>query len=209
MRAEKLGTDIRQEQIAQAAIDLVAAQGMKGLSVARVARRVGVVPSAIYRHYRGKDEMLDAVLDLIQQRLLANVKAVCAATPQPLDRLRLLLSEHVRLLRENKGIPRVVFSQELHNGHSTRKSRLYEIISEYLRQISQIVHQGQKQGQVRSDLPPETVSMMFLGIVQPAALLWDLSGGDFDVTRHADRAWQVFSDTIRNRKQTDREGALV
>jgi AcrR family transcriptional regulator len=197
MRAAKVHTQIRQEQIAKAAMDLVAAHGMKGLNVARVARRVGVVPAAIYRHYQGKDEMLDAVLDLIRERLLANVKAVCEESVEPVDRLHRLLARHLRLLRENKGIPRVVFSQELHTGDSTRKSRLYEIIGEYLRQVAEIVRQGQQQGQVRSDFTPEAVSMMLLGIVQPAALLWDLSDGDFDVTTHAERVWQILDAALR------------
>src|SRR5512140_198989 len=101
-RAAKVHTEFRQEQIAEAALRLVAGQGMKGLSVARVARRVGVVPSAIYRHYNSKDEVLDAVLDLIRGRLLANVKAVCEASTEALDRLHRLLARHVRLLCENQ-----------------------------------------------------------------------------------------------------------
>lgn len=197
MRAEKLDTQVRQEQIAEAALALVASQGLKGLSVARVARRVGVVPSAIYRHYKSKDEVLDAVLDLIRDRLLANVASVCKESDEALDRLHRLLIRHVRLLRENRGIPRVVFSQELHNGDSGRKARMYETIGEYLGQVAEIVRQGQQNGQVRSNLTAEAVSMMFLGIVQPAALLWDLSDGDFDVTRHAERAWQILEMAIR------------
>ena len=43
--AKKLGTEIRQEQIAEAALELVASQGVRRLSVAAVARRVGLVPS--------------------------------------------------------------------------------------------------------------------------------------------------------------------
>jgi hypothetical protein len=40
---------------------------------------------------------------------------------------------------------------------------------------------------------------MFLGLVQPAAILWQLSDGGIDVTKHAERAWQIFSDAIRAR----------
>lgn len=207
MSAEKLDTQVRQEQIAAAALGLVASQGMKGLSVARVARRVGVVPSAIYRHYSSKDEVLDAVLDLIRDRLLANVAAACNESDEALDRLHLLLIRHVRLLRENQGIPRVVFSQELHNGHSGRKARMYETIRQYLGQVAEIVRQGQQNGQVRSDFTAEAVSMMFLGIVQPAALLWDLSDGDFDVTRHAERAWQILEMAILPVKQEKANGS--
>lgn len=74
MATEKLNTQVRKEQIAQAALELVAAGGLMKLSVAAVARRVGLVPSALYRHFKGKDEVLDAALGLIQDKLLGNVR---------------------------------------------------------------------------------------------------------------------------------------
>ena len=73
MGTEKLDTEVRQEQLAQAALSLITTQGPKSLSVARVARRVGLVPSAVYRHFESKDELLDAVLEMIRERLNANV----------------------------------------------------------------------------------------------------------------------------------------
>ena len=73
MAEEKLDTQVRRQQIAEAALELVANRGLRGLSVAAVARRVGLVPSGIYRHFKNKGEILDAVLDRVEARLLANV----------------------------------------------------------------------------------------------------------------------------------------
>ena len=73
MSAEKLETDVRQDQIAQAALNVISSHGLKALSVARVARQVGLVTSAIYRHFHSKDAVLDAVLGLIGDRLRENV----------------------------------------------------------------------------------------------------------------------------------------
>ncbi len=81
MSEEKLDTQIRREQIAEAALQLVASQGLRRLSVAAVARRVGLVPSGIYRHFRSKDEILSAVLERIEQRLLENVRAAQGKPP--------------------------------------------------------------------------------------------------------------------------------
>jgi hypothetical protein len=40
---------------------------------------------------------------------------------------------------------------------------------------------------------------MFLGLIQPAALLWHLSEGEFDVTQHVEKAWNLLSETLRHR----------
>ena len=81
MADAKLKPKIRREQIAEAALGLVAGEGLKRLSIAAVARRVGLVPSGIYRHFRSKDEVLDAVLDLLEKKLRAIVEAAWAEEP--------------------------------------------------------------------------------------------------------------------------------
>ena len=196
MGTEKLDTEIRQGQIAEAALSLVARHGMKGLSVAGVARQVGLVPSAIYRHFKSKSQILDAVLDLLRDKLLGNVKSARGRAPDPLERLRWLLVLHVRLIREYQAIPRILFSEEVYGGNQARKAKLHSIFTTYLEEVAAIVRQGQKEHRIRPDLNPGTVSLMFIGLFQPSAVLWHLSDGGFDVTRHAERAWKIFSEAI-------------
>jgi len=197
MSTEKLHTEIRQEQIAQAALSLVSSQGLKRLSVANVARRVGIVPSGLYRHFHNKDGIIDSVLELIQKMLQANVRTACQETSDPLEQLRRLLNYHIRMIRENQGIPRIIFSQDVYSEHPERETKVYGAIKEYLHQVGDIIRHGQKRGQVRTDLDPETVSLMFLGMIQPAAILWHLSHGGFDVTKHGEKAWKIFSQAIQ------------
>jgi len=196
MALEKLNSEVRQEQYAQAALGLVAAGGLKSLSVARLARRVGLVPSALYRHYPGKDALVEAVIRLIGERLHTNVTRVLEQTPDALERLRRLLMAHVRVIRENEGIIRIIFSDELHNGRPERKAQVWEMVSGYLKRVAEIVAQGQSQGQIRPDVDPDIASAMFLGLIQPAAILWHVSSGEFDVTRHVQKAWPMFSRAI-------------
>lgn len=197
MRAKKTNTEVRRKQVAEVALRLVAQHGMKGLNIAGVARRVGFAPSAVYRHFKGKDEVLNVVLDAIQARLLGNVKAVCEETTDPLERLHCLLRRHARLICENEALPRIVFSEEVYSGHASRQARLCAIINSYLGKVGAIIRDGQRRGQLRSGVSPHTLSVMFLGLIQPAAILWHVSGGRFDVIKQTERAWQIFSKTIR------------
>lgn len=198
MAREKLDTEVRQEQILEAALDVVSRQGMKGLNLGAVARRVGLVPSALYRHFENKDSIIDALLTLIESRLLSNVTVVRQKTKDPLLALELLLREHVRLIRENAGIPRVVFSEEVYGANSQRKTQVYELLQKYLGSVAGLFNEAQKYGLVRTDLSPDELSVMFLGLVQPAAILWHVSDGGFDVTRQAEKAWRVFREAVRN-----------
>jgi hypothetical protein len=61
------------------------------------------------------------------------------------------------------------------------------------------VRQGQRAGRIRCDVRPDTLALMFLGLIQLTAFLWHISGGELDVATHSDEAWQVFSQAIASR----------
>ena len=197
LRAEKLESRVRRQQIAQAALDLAATGGLRRLRVGAVARRVGLSTSALYRHFPSKERMVDAALDLIEERLQANVEAVIAETGDPLERLRQLALRHARLIRENQAIPRVFFSDEVFAGVPARRARVYGLVTRYLGHVAQMVREGQERGQIRREVDPATASRLFLGMVVPGAILWHMSDGSFDVTRHVRDTWPLYHQALR------------
>lgn len=205
MSAEKHRTEVRQNEIARAALDLISRRGMKGLRVAAVAKKVGLVPSGIYRHYRNKDEVLDAILDYIHHRLNANVRATSRVEGNALTRLHALLMKHIALIRENEAIPFVIFSAEVYTESPRRRLKLRGIIESYLSQVADLVETGQQEKTVRTDLVPGTVAMLFLGLIQPSTILWHLSAGQYDVTAQAEAAWPMFCRAIQSENTTERK----
>ena len=196
MADEKLHSEIRREQIAEAVLSFVAAHGVGRLSMAQVARRVGLVPSGIYRHFKNKEEMILAALDRIEARLQANLLAAAEENSDPLEQLRGILIRHVRFIREGRAVPRIIFSDDAHSGHPARRQRVQQILETYLGRIAELVRRGQQDGKIRPDLDPATAATMLMGIVVPAGILWHLTEGGFDVTKHAERAWCILRRAI-------------
>lgn len=192
MADEKLDTQIRREQITEAALALVANNGVRRLSVAAVARRVGLVPSGIYRHFKSKDEILDAVLELLEKRVWDIVESAQQETDDPMERLRSVLRRHVRFIREGRAIPRIVFSDDVHSGHPERKAQVRRILTGYLSRVANLIQEAQATGLIRPEIDPQTAALMFFGIIMPAGIFWHLTDGGIDVTQHAERAWHLF-----------------
>jgi AcrR family transcriptional regulator len=197
MATEKLDTQVRREQIVQAALSLIGTHGLRRLSVASLARRIGLVPSALYRHFKGKDDVIEAVLQHIRDSLQENVRTARAETHDSLEQLRRLLMRHLAMVRDNAALPRIIFSEDVYAGRPARRARMFAGIRTYLDDVAAIVQQGQTDGQIRPDVDPQTVATLFLGLIQPGAILWHMSEGAFDVTRHAERGWRLLSDTLR------------
>ncbi len=193
----KLESRIRRDQIAEATLALVAERGLGELSVAAVARRVGLAPSALYRHYPGKEAVLDAVLERVRERLEGIVARAEAGPGDALAALRRLLDLHLALVRENRALFPVLVSDAFQSGAPARRRRVFAVMSAYLERVATLARRGQRYGAIRRDVPPRAVAMIFLGIVQPPAMLSTMSGGAFDPRRPSLAAWRRFEQTLR------------
>lgn len=193
VRAEKRKTEVRKEQIATAALRLVASQGMRALTLDRLASLVGLVPSAIYRHFRSKDDILGAVLELVETRFAANLREARESSQSSLEALRCLLQKHMGLVMEFQAIPRILFSEDVYSGNPERKNQLHGMVSAFLDALGAILEEGQSRGEIRGNLPAGSLAVMFLGLFQPSMFLWHLSGGEFDVVRQNEQSWRVFT----------------
>lgn len=196
MRAARMEGEARRDQIAQAVLAIAAEHGVSALSVAAVAHRVGVAPSALYRHYPSKQAMLAGTLERIATRMLDNVARSRAASAGALEALERLLMLQIELVRENRGIPFVLFSEGLHQSPEHRRL-LTEFVARFRGALLGLFREAQREGQVRPDLDPESLAVHFIGLYVPPAILWNLTGGRFDITGQARRAWAVFHQGIR------------
>ena len=192
MPMEKLPSTMRKEQIVESALHLLSDIDAKKLKMSDIAAHMGLAPSALYRHFKNKDAMLSAVLEHIRAKLYRNLENVRQTSDNAVARLRELLFRHAKLIRQEQGIPRIIFSDEIWGQKKERRQRLYRIVTGYLAEIEAIVLQGQNGGDIRKDIDAKVAAKMFFGIVQPAALLFHMSEGQFNLEEHINGAWSVY-----------------
>ncbi len=86
---------LSRETVVDGALALTGAEGLEGLTIRRLAQRLGVTPMALYWHFKNKDELLDAVVDR-----LWSLMEVDEDQDRPWsERLRALMESMVDVLR--------------------------------------------------------------------------------------------------------------
>ena len=134
MSRQRVDSVTRQEQILDAALEIAARRGLKGLNMTEIAARVGVVPSALYRHFDGREALLDGIVDRTRRNLEANLDRA--------SRLRLLLKLHLDLLRREPAIPVILLSEEVILGEGPRRDRLRETVRRYRQAVTELARQA-------------------------------------------------------------------
>jgi AcrR family transcriptional regulator len=62
---------LSKERVVDAAVALADADGLDSVSMRTLADRLGVVPMALYKHVRNKDELMDAMVDAVIRGIVA------------------------------------------------------------------------------------------------------------------------------------------
>ena len=63
---------LTRERVAAAALDLVDAEGLDSLSMRKLGAALGVEAMSLYNHVENKDDLLDALSDVLHQQILAS-----------------------------------------------------------------------------------------------------------------------------------------
>jgi TetR/AcrR family fatty acid metabolism transcriptional regulator len=187
---EKKATETRREEIIKASLRLIEEKGLDNLSVADIAAAINLVPSAIYRHFGGKEEIIESLVDYVDRSLQANVARV-AGGKDAVERLEQLYELHTDFLKTQPAIPLIMFSLLASNRNPALKQRMISVIASYVAEVRNIIAKGQPQGEIAPAIDPMSAALLFVGMIQPLIIL--SQAGDNSVATFKKSLWDVYA----------------
>lgn len=200
MGIKKVETKIRQAQIAEAALKAIARNGLKGFTITTIAKKVGVASGNIYRHFKDKNAVMDAIVSEIERSLKIIVRESCRESDTPNECLERIFFKHIDFLEKHKGIPRVIFSDEMYSADKKIADKLKEIVKRYQEDIRKVLIKGIKDKTFDADLNVDAAVMTFIGLIQSTALQWVLFGYSFSPKVRGREIWQIYLKGILSRR---------
>src|SRR5262245_35645589 len=140
------GTATR-ERIEQSAMALFATKGVSETTIRDIAQSAGIAEGALYRHYRGKDEL---IVDLFVRHYAAfarRLDALQAPLPHSRDKIAAMVEECCRIFDENPVLFRFLL---LVQHHSLQRVEGRESPVEVVRKV---IAEGMERGEIRKDDP--------------------------------------------------------
>jgi AcrR family transcriptional regulator len=188
---KRQSTEIRQEQIKQAVLDIIYTDGLKNLSTSNLAKKIGMSEGSIFRHFATKQDIILSIIKDVQEEFIGKLRIVANSKLEPEKRLNEYLCETVRYLTENKGITMLLFSEASHNNDATLKTNLQQIFNNQKMLVSKIVLDGIALGIWDESIAVENVAMIYMGIPVSLNIELVLSGGEFHVDNFCNKMMQL------------------
>jgi len=100
---------MRRGEILQAAERIFVAEGYQGATIRKIADEVGVSSTALYMHFKDKDEILLEICDGAIEKLLSLNLAISARPIDAVARVRLMLDAYMGFALDNPNAYQLVF----------------------------------------------------------------------------------------------------
>jgi len=137
-------TRLSAEDWAQAALDLIAEQGVSAVAVEPLARRLGVTKGSFYWHFPSRDALLQAALERWESVEQESVFGSLEAVPDPRERLRKLFQ-----LVGHEVKPHIIYSELLKALDHPAVQPVIDRVSQ--RRLEYLVASFRQAGLVRQD----------------------------------------------------------
>ena len=187
-------TDVRRREFIEAARVVITDHGMQALTIGSLARAVGVSEGAIYRHFKGKKQIIAGLIEDIDLRLNRRIDLIDGDPEAGLKRLEQVLKDNVAPSTVT-GVSFMVIAEVLMNGDHELRKLMQTAIDRHLSMIEAQLSAGVQKEEVRSDIDLKAASLQFYGLIQAVNTLNHFGDEDFPIGDSAS-LWSIFKNGV-------------
>lgn len=180
----------RQADIVQGTIDLCAEQGVGKITTQGIADRIGVSQATIFKHFKNRDDVFTSVLRWLSGQMFKTIEGEFKADALAAQRLQNILSKQLNFANKNRALPRILFSDRLHGDSSVLKSIVQNVLQRYIDALTQLIKEGQANGEFAPHLDPHEVAKHIAASLQGTLMRWSINDFNFDLAAQGESLYQ-------------------
>jgi len=148
--SEKTGD--RKHQILQTLAQMLEDPAGEKATTAALAARLGVSEAALYRHFRGKAEMFEGLIEFIEQTLFALINKITGDEKSGLRQLEAIMGVMLAFAQKNRGMTRVLVGDALVNEDDRLQTRINQLHDRLEAALKQALRFGVSQREIAQEV---------------------------------------------------------
>lgn len=173
----------RQKEIINASLELIAERGIQSLTIKNLSKKIGLVESAIYRHYESKTQILIELFDFLCGQTTPNKTTKVESV---INYMEQNLRNHFQTFTANPALASVIFAEELFQNEVLLVEKTKAKVGKSILEMAERIRVGQQKGQIRNDIDSEQLAIMINGSVRMLVKQWKMSDYSFDLIQKGD-----------------------
>jgi len=158
-------TGDRKDQILQTLAEMLEQPAGEKITTAALAARLRVSEAALYRHFKGKAQMFEGLIEFIEQTLFALVNKITAEEKSGLRQLEAIISVLLAFAQKNRGMTRVLIGDALVNEDERLQLRINQLLDRLEAVLKQALRFGVTQNEIAAEVDVTAQANLLISFV--------------------------------------------
>ena len=136
---------VRQLEIIEAAGEILTESGLAGLTTKNLAAKMGFAESALYRHFKGKEEIIVTMLQYLAADMDKRLTACVEKLDDPVEKLKAVFNNQFAYFEKHPHFLVAVFSEGLLEESKKINAAIMQIMATKRKHLLPVIKQPLKQ----------------------------------------------------------------
>jgi TetR/AcrR family transcriptional regulator len=192
--AEKTGE--RRDQILQTLAQMLENPAGEKVTTAALAARIKVSEAALYRHFKGKAEMFEGLIDFIEQTLVALINRITGEEKSGLRQIEGILSVLLGFAQKNRGMTRVLIGDALVNEDERLQLRINQLHDRLEAALKQSLRFGVSQKEIAQEVDITAHANLLMSFITGRWHQFAKSGFKRDPAEQWAKQWRLLMEGV-------------
>jgi TetR/AcrR family fatty acid metabolism transcriptional regulator len=177
-------------RIINSAKKLFSEQGYQKTTIVDISRKAGLSEAALYEYFQGKEDLLLTIPDLWVSELLRDLDEQLFGIQGAVNKLRKYLWWYLRRVEQAPLDAKIVYLF-LKTNANFLNTEVYANVKKLYAYIVDIFEDGQKSGEMKSDLNPRIARDIFVGTMDHIITRWLLKDMSYSLFDNLDQTFNL------------------
>lgn len=145
-------TGERRDQILQSVAQMLENPAGEKVTTAALAARLGVSEAALYRHFKGKAEMFEGLIEFIEHALFGLINKITTDEKSGVRQVESIIAVLLGFAQKNRGMTRVLIGDVLVNEDERLQARINQLHERLEAALKQALRFGVSQKEIAEDV---------------------------------------------------------
>lgn len=180
-------TSKRQQEIIESAGKLLMQKGVKGLTTKNLALEMNFSESALYRHFKNKEDIIVLLLDYLGSNIKERLNIISEKNSTSEEKLKQLFSSQFEFFNQNTHFVVAILSEGLFDESEKINQSIMKIIHYKMELITKIIEVGKENNEFTKSIETQEFVHIIMGSFRMMMLKWKFSKFEIDLTNQGNK----------------------
>ena len=169
----------RKKEVLDIAKKIIYEKGFYRLTIRNISDKMNISEAAIYRHFKGKEDIIDQLTDLVfSEGCTFDIES----TENPVEVLKKFIDKQIEFFEKNPYLSIISFQDDMFREYPKIKEKFIHHQKKREDEIINLIQRGIEKNLIQNKVNPEVFASLYMGSIRITVLKWKNSNFNYSLS---------------------------